>query len=119
MKRVYQTSERLPESEKIKTLNELKLGYLNLKDEMFDQAKINFLLSLQYDSRCADAYWGLMLVKFQIKDEDELASNPILYKSAIYLPECQKALDFANDDQKKIYESLLEHIYKVNEGDNY
>lgn len=119
MKRTYQTSVDLPESEKNKTLKELKLGYLNLSDGMFEQAKMNFLLAIQFDSKCADAYWGLMLVKFQLKNEDELYSNPVVFKSAIYLPECEKALQFAEENQKKKFEDLLERIYKINEGDNY
>lgn len=39
MKRTYQTSKDLPESEVVKVLKELKLGYLNLSDGMFEQAK--------------------------------------------------------------------------------
>lgn len=119
MKRTYQTSADLPESEQVKTLNELKLGYLNLSDGMFEQAKVNFLLALQYDSKCADAYWGLMLVKFQIKNEDELYSNPNTYKSTVYLPEYEKAIEYAEENQRKKYEDLLDRIYKINEGDNY
>lgn len=119
MKRSYQVSIDLPESEVPKTLQELKLGYLNLRDGMFEQAKMSFLLVLQYDSKNADAYWGLMLVKFQLENEDELYHNPVTYKSAIYLPECEKALQFAEDNQKKVYLDLLERIYKINEGDNY
>ncbi len=119
MKRTYQTSVDLPESEHKKTLDELKLGYLNLSDGMFEQAKLNFLLALQYDSKCADAYWGLMLCKFQIKNEDELYSDPVTYKSVLYLPECEKALEFAEENQRKQFDGLLERIYQVNEGDNY
>lgn len=119
MKRTYKTSVDLAESEIPKTIKELKLGYLNLSDGMFEQAKMNFLLALQYDSKCADAYWGLMLVKFQLRNEDELYSNPVVYKSAVYLPECEKALQFASETQKKQYGDLLERIVKINEGDNY
>ena len=119
MKRTYQTSSNLPESEKVKVKNELKLGYLNLADGMFEQAKLNFDLALQYDDKCADAWWGLMLVKFQLKNEDELYSNPMTYKMAIYLPECEKALEVADENQKKIYEGLLERIRTINLGDNY
>lgn len=119
MKRTYQTSGMLPESEVEKTLKELRLGYLNLSDGMFEQAKMNFLLALQFDSHCADAYWGLMLVKFQLTNEDELYLNPVTYKSAVYLPECQNALNFAEKTQRKQFDALLERIYKINEGDNY
>ena len=119
MKRTYQTSKDLPESEVVKVLKELKPGYLNLSDGMFEQAKMNFLIALQFDSKCSDAYWGLMLVKFQITNEDELFANPVTYKSAIYLPECENALQLADETQKKIYDGLLERIYKINEGDNY
>lgn len=119
MKRTYQVSSDVPENERPKALKELKLGYLNLSDEMFEQAEMNFLLALQFDKKCADAYWGQMLAKFQIANEDDLYTNPVTYKSAIYLPECQNALQFADENQKKIFDSLLESIYKINEGDNY
>lgn len=119
MKRRYQTSPDLNPEDKTKTMKELNLGYLNLSDEMFEQAKTNFLLALQYDSKCADAYWGLMLVKFQLGNEDELYSNPVKYKSAIFLPECQSALQFADDNQRAKYEDLLERIDKINSGENY
>lgn len=119
MKRTYQVSKDLPENEKERALKEVKLGYLNLSENMFDQAKINFLLALQYDSKCADAYWGLMLEKFQLGNEDELYSNPVKFKEAIYLPECEKALQFAGENQLKQFKDLLERIYAINEGDNY
>jgi len=119
MKRTYQVSNDLREDVKERALKELKLGYLNLSEKMFDQAKINFLLTLQYDSKCADAYWGLMLEKFQLGNEDELYSNPVKYKEAIYLPECEQALQFAEKNQLKRFKNLLERIYAVNEGDNY
>lgn len=119
MKRTYIATSTLSQDEQEKTQKELKLGYLNLTEGMFEQAKINFMLALQFDSRCADAYWGLMLVKFQIKNEDELKVNPLTYKSAIFLPECEKALEFAEENQKKVFDNLLESVYKVNEGDNY
>ena len=47
MKRSYQTSPDLNPEDKTKTMKELNLGYLNLSDEMFEQAKTNFLLALQ------------------------------------------------------------------------
>lgn len=119
MKRNFVVSSGLPESEKEKTLKELKLGFLNLSDGMFDQAKENFLLVLQYDYQCPDAYWGLMLAKFQLKSEDELYLNPVTNKNAIYLNECEKALQFADDKLKIIYNDLLERIYAINEGENY
>lgn len=119
MKRTYQTSATLSEEMKLKVEKELKLGYLNLSDGFFEQAKLNFLLALQYDSTCSDAYWGLMLEKFQITNEDELFSNPVRYKSAIFLPECEKALQYADENLKKTYQGMLERIYKINEGDNY
>lgn len=119
MLRSYQVSSDLPEELKKKTLKEVNLGYLNLSDGMFEQAKLNFLLALQYDNKCADAFWGLMLVKFQLKSEDELYSNPVEFRNAIFLPECEKALEFSNDEQKNKYNDLLERIRAINEGDNY
>ncbi len=119
MKRTYQISSNLDKQISEKAQRELNLGYLNLSDECFEQAKMNFLLTLQYDNKCADAYWGLMLVKFSLSNEDELFSNPIKYKSAIHLPECEQALNNADEGLKNKYMSLLERIYKINEGDNY
>lgn len=119
MIRTLKVSNGLSSEIKEKALKELRLGYLNLSDECFEQAKLNFLLTLQYDSKCADAYWGLMLAKFQISSEDELHSNPVKYKSAIYLPECKQALDNADEDLKNNYINLLERIVRINEGENY
>ena len=56
--RLYQASKSAPEDRKLQVLKELRLGYLNLSEGMFEQARLNFLLALQYDSKCADAYWG-------------------------------------------------------------
>ncbi len=119
MKRQYEASEHLSPEDEAKVLKELKLGYLNLSDGAFEQAKMCFMLALQYDSKCADAYWGLMLVKFQIKNEDVLETEPLTYKVALALPECQNALQFASDKQQAQYQNLLERIVKINEGDNY
>lgn len=119
MKRTYQVSRDLEKDVEKLALKELNLGYLNLSEKMFEQAELNFLLTLQFDSKCADAYWGLMLVKFQLSNEDELYSNPVKYKSAIFLPECEKALSFADATLKQKYKDLLERVYKINEGDKY
>lgn len=119
MKRSYVASEKLSGEEKLKVEKELELGYMNLSELLFDQARINFLLALQYDSSCADAYWGLILVKFQLKSEDELFENPLVYKDVVFLKEYERAMQFANENQKNIYNQILERIYAVNEGDKY
>ena len=119
MKRSYQCSQGLKEEEIIATQNELNLGYLNLQDEMFEQAKQNFQLALSIDRNCADAYWGLMLERFKIKNEDDLFSCPTKYKNALNTKECQRACECANDEQKEIYKSLLERIAKIEDGENY
>ncbi len=119
MKRTYLTSKNVPEQNKESTLKELTLGYLNLKEGFFKQANMNFQLALELDPDCADAWWGLMLAKFEISNEDILYSEPVKYKSAIYLPECEKALALADEDQKKRYQDLLERIYKIKEGEQY
>ena len=119
MKRSLFVTETLNEQDKVQTLKDLRLGYLNLEDGMFDQAKLNFQLVLQADSKNADAYWGLMLVKFQLKSEEMLFSDAMTYKSAIYLPEYQKAMEFAQAKQKKIYENIMKRINQINAGDNY
>ena len=117
--RVYSVSEDLDEVEKKKALKELKLGYMNLSEELFDQAKMDFVLALQYDSKCADAYWGLMLEKCQIRSENDLFINPVKYKEVVFLNEYQNAMKFASEFQKKYYAELLERIYAINEGENY
>jgi len=119
MKRTYQPSQGLSEELAEKVSKELKLGYLNLSDKFFEQAKINFLLALHLDDKCADAYWGLMLVKFGLESEDFLYSEPVKYKSVLLLPECQKALELADETLRKKYDDLLERINKIQEGESY
>lgn len=119
MKRSLFISEELSANDAKKIEAELRLGYLNLEDQMFDQAKMNFDLALQIDNSCAEAYWGLLLVKFQLDSEEKLFIDAATYKSALYLPEYENALKYASEKQKKIYQGLLERIYKINEGDKY
>ena len=119
MKRSYQCSKGLSKDEIFATQNELNLGYLNLQDEMFEQAKQNFQLALSFDRNCADAYWGLMLEKFKIKDEDDLFSYPTRYRKVVETKEFKNAFEFANDQQKEIYKNLLDRIAKIEEGENY
>ena len=119
MKRSYSVSQNLAEELKEKTLKELKLGYINLSESMFDQAKMNFELVIEYDKECSDAYWGLMLVKLNCSNEDFLYSSPMTYRCALNLNECASAIQFATDTQKKQYLDLLERIIQISEGDNY
>ncbi len=119
MKRQHVASDSLSQEEKTKVEKELKLGYLNLADGCFAQAELNFKVSLGMDERCADAWWGLALCKFQISNEDELFIQPVKFKSILFLPECQKALEYASESQKAIFDDLLERINKINQGDNY
>lgn len=118
MKRRYEASENLKDEEKLKVEKELRLGYLNLSEMLFDQAKINFTLALQYDSACADAYWGLLLCKFQLKNEDLLFENPVAYKDVVFLSEYENAMRFASDEKRNVYNQILERIYAINQGDN-
>ncbi len=119
MKRTFQASKGvLPEVEK-RVLQELKLGYLNLSDGFFPQAEVNFKLALQLDKACADAFWGLMLVQFECKNEDELYSNPVAYKGVLDVEQCKLALESADKSLRKKYLDLLERIYKIREGENY
>jgi len=119
MKRKYQASKDIAEFDKERVNKELKLGYLNLSEHLFEQAKINFLLALQFDSGCADAYWGLMLEKYKIANEEDLYQNPVKYKDIVYLNEYEQAMAFADKDQKNAYNQLLERIYAIKEGENY
>lgn len=119
MRRSCFVSQGLSEEAQHKCLKELQLGFLNLEDEMFEQADLNFSVALKYDKNCAEAYWGKTLTKFQIKSEDLLYIEPVKYQSVLLLPECQKALELANESQKKIYQNILEKIYLINQGENY
>lgn len=119
MKRMYQASLGLSEEVELSVIKELRLGYLNLSEGMFEQARLNFIVALTLDNKCADAAWGAMLCKLQAKDEDDLTRDPITYKNAINLPEYKNAIDFADEAQKKIFDSLMEGVIAVNAGDNY
>lgn len=117
--RHYQASKSLSEEDQAKVLKELRLGYLNLSEGMFEQARLNFSLALQYDSKCADAYWGLMLFKLHITDEGQLLKDPVAYKDVMKMQECQNAFTFGDDGQKKIYEDLLEGVNAIVTAGNY
>ena len=119
MKRSYDVSQSLPDDVKNNVQKELNLGYLNLSEEMFDQAKMNFEIVLQYDKNCADAYWGLMLVKLNLSNEDDLYSDPMKHKCLIDLPEFKQAISNASETQYKLYSSLLERVLQINLGDDY
>ncbi len=119
MKRTYQISLDINPQYRDRASKELQLGYLNLADGFFEQAEMNFKITLGLDPKCADAYWGLMLVKLGLGNEDELYANAVKYKLAPFLPECIEALNLADKDLKTKYNSLLERIYSINEGDNY
>lgn len=115
MKRELKVSDGVSES----ILKELKLGYINLADGFFDLAQTNFDLVILSDPKCADAFWGLMLCKCHIRNEDVLLTNATLYKNIVFLKEYQNALIYADDDQKAIYNTLLSEIMKINSGDEY
>ena len=119
MKRKYQASQEIVGEEQEKVLREVELGYLNLSEHLFEQAQMNFLLALQYDSKCSDAYWGLMLEKYKIANEEDLYQNPVKYKEVVYLNEYENAIAFASEAQKNAYNQLLERIYAINEGEKY
>lgn len=119
MKRTYECSADLSEELKEKVSKELNLGFLNLSDGFFPQAEMNFKVALEFDKTCPDAFWGLCLVGLKLENEDELYSNPVKYKDVLKMEECHKALENASEDLRNKYESLLERIYKINEGENY
>lgn len=119
MRREHTLSKNYTSEDADSLRKELKLGYINLEDGLFDLAQMNFEIVLRSCEDCADAYFGLMLCKLQLANENELSRNPTKYKNAISLAECEKALKFADENQKNIYNTLLEQIYKINEGDNY
>ena len=109
----------MPDDKKEKLLRELKLGYLNLSDGLFDEAQMCFDVALCFDENCAEAFWGKMLAKLQVKEEDFLNSQANDFKLATQLVECEKALKLASEEQKKVYENLLAQINKINQGENY
>ncbi len=115
MKRELKVSDDVAES----VLKELKLGYINLADGLFDLAQTNFDLVILSDPKCADAFWGLMLAKCHIRKEDVLLNNATLYKNIIFLKEYQNALMYADDEQKAIYQNLLSEIAKINAGEEF
>lgn len=119
MLRTYKFSKNLEEDKQTAVSKELQLGYLNLSDGFFDEAKANFVVALSLDPKCPDAFWGMMLSKSGIKNEDWLIDEAMKYSNIIYLPECKQAIENADDDLKKIYKQLLEEIYKIKEGDKY
>lgn len=119
MKRTLQTSSTCSQENKIAVEKELALGYFNLSDEMFDQAQMNFRLAIKLDPKCADAFWGLMLAKCQMKSEELLFTEPMKFKNVVFLEEYKKALELAEENQKKHFENLLTQIRQVNSGDEY
>ncbi len=119
MKRSHLPSASLSANDVERVQKELTLGFLNLSEGFFSQAQMNFEIVLQIDKACADAHWGLMLAKFQIKNEDELSTNPVQFKEVTDSLECKNALELADENLKNIYFSLLENINKINEGENY
>lgn len=119
MKRQYQGSQNLSEEKKVRVDKELKLGFLNLSEGFFEQAKMNFELALQFDPNAPDGFWGLMLAKLGATNEDDLNEYPMKFKDAVNMQECQSAQENASEDLKKIYQSLLENVMKVSNGENY
>lgn len=119
MKRFYEASENVDGEQKLKVEKELRMGYLNLSEMLFDQAKIDFVLALQYDSACADAYWGLLLCKHKLKTEDLLFDDAMTYKDVVFDKEFESAMRFASKEKKEIYNKIMERIYTINEGENY
>ena len=105
--------------DKESTLKELKLGYLNLAGGLFGLAQTNFDMVILSDPENADAFWGLILCKCQIRNEQALKHNATLYKNIVYLKEYENALNYADETQKAIFENLTSEIKKINEGDNY
>ena len=119
MKRQYKTSASVLDENKELVEKELKLGYMNLSEELFEAARMDFLLAAELDPNCADAFWGLMLEKENIKDEDDLSENPVKYKEIVYTEYYDKAMANASEEQKSCYNQILERIHAINEGDNY
>lgn len=119
MLRTVYVSQDLPDDVKEKLKKELRLGFLNLSEGEFEAAKQNFQLSLEYDDKCAEAYWGLALGECEIKNESELYSNPNKFKDFLQLKNGQLAVGFASEEQKKFYMGLLEKIFQINEGNYY
>lgn len=113
MRRTLLCSVSCIEPTRTKVLKELTLGYLNLEDGMFGQAMLNFKLALQYDKTCADAFWGIVLAKCQIKSEDTLFTEAEKFTHIVQLPEFENAIKFAQETQKKQYENLVEPIRKI------
>ncbi len=117
MKRELSVDKNCENSESV--LNELRLGYINLEDGLFNLAQTNFDMVILADPTCADAYWGLMLCKYKIRREEALKSNATLYKDIVKLKEYDKAMENADETKKGIFKNLLSEILKLQQGDNY
>ena len=100
------------------TFRELKLGYLNVKEEMYDLAQTNFDLVIIADKTCADAFWGLMLCKLQVNDENVFVAEPDKYTSVFRLKEYQNAMKYATKEQKATYTNFIKDIpgYEMTAG---
>lgn len=101
------------------TLRELKLGYLNIKDGMFDLAQTNFDMVIISDKTCADAFWGLMLCKLQVRDENVFITDAEKYTKIFHLKEYQNAIKYANKEQKATYVNFIKDIPGYEMADDY
>lgn len=111
MKRHFECSQNLSEDVKIKVEKELELGFLNLSEKFFEQAKMNFEVAKNIDKKCPDAFWGLMLVKVKAENEDFLYREPEKFRKVLKFRELKLAREFASENLRKKYDDLLQNIY--------
>jgi len=85
----------------------LERGYLLLEDKNFNKAYQCFNRVCDINPRCSKAYWGILLCQLKATKENvTLVSN----KTLDSYPNYQKAVRFANNEERKEYTQANELI---------
>ena len=89
--------------------NLMKRANLYLEDGDFDNADAYFEKVLDIDAEYAPAYIGKLCVELELESEDELIfQDPEFEEESMW----SKALRFADENQKELYNSYLEQAIK-------
>ena len=104
----------------ISTLNNtLERAEISLRDGYFEKAKGYFNKALDINPRCAQAYWGLLLCKYQAKNDADLVDKTSGRISNIEnIPEYKNSLKYADKTQLNRFLSTRNSI-KRNEDAVY
>lgn len=87
----------------------VKKGYIYLEDGDFDIAHQSFEKSLDLDPENGKAYWGIILTQIRCKNNDEAIKKG---KPLTGFKEYSKALRFASDQDRNIYQEVETKINK-------